>query len=551
MKINYTARPDIALSDFNHERLDVKFGGHSKEFASTIIDDLIRDSVASRLAQEDCTLWGKKAREGASSSLGWVKSHKKTGEIVEEVLALREELRRQGITRYVLAGIGGSSLPAEVIAQCYKAPLVVADSTSPGQILASLKGDLGKTALIISSKSGATIETEAVKRVFEAAFALAEVDASKNVIVVTDPGSPLETEAKKRGYRLFLSDPTVGGRYSVFTYFGLLPAGLAGADIKTFIEETRDIDEIFSHDSLNNPALVAAAAIAATGSEKMGLISCNGLYNLTEWVEQIIAESTGKKGTGVLPFVLRENSAETTFGQKSFLIARLEKALKDREPKDNEIIVRAPLGVQFLFWEHVAAFVGRIFKINPFDQPDVESVKIATRQILMEKPRVMQPLFSESGIEVRTNDRSITEGMTLRSALENLWRNIDPNGYVAIQAYVNRYQHGHLRDIRDLIAMISKMPTSFGWGPRFQHSTGQYYKGGPKRGVFLQILEKSAQDLLIPGVSYSFEELIHAQANGEASVLASKGKPVLSLTIADPNVDIVEILTKSLTQRDF
>jgi glucose-6-phosphate isomerase len=532
---------------------DIHVSGRPKELVQATLPGLTASLVATGITAGDPTLWGAAAEAEASRRLGWVQAVSVSRPLVAEIAALREELVSQGVTRVVLAGMGGSSLAPEVIAQTSGVPLVILDSTAPSQVLAAIDGDaeaggLDRTVLVVSSKSGSTIETDSAKRAFEAAFRDLGIDPAGRIVVVTDPGSPLETSARADGYRVFTADPTVGGRYSALTAFGLVPAGLAGVDLDELLDEAEATLLEVAVDSPDNPALVLAAAIAGgePRRDKLGLVT-DGTHiaGLPDWIEQLIAESTGKSGTGILPVVLLPVSPEVDRTPDDLQIVRLvddASAFHLFERHEGEILVSGSLGAQFVVWEYATAIAGRMLGINPFDQPDVESAKEAARGLLDTRPEPTAPAFTDRGVEVRVSDPALAAAGTLTGVLDALWKTVPADGYVSIQAYVDRLALPQLAGLRELVAADSGRPTTFGWGPRFLHSTGQYHKGGPAQGVFVQILDGGDVDLEIPGRPFTFGELIRAQAAGDARVLADgHARPVVTLTLTDPQVEVLSL----------
>lgn len=532
----------------------VKVTGHVKSVVDAELPGLTGSLIASGITASDPTLWGTAAEDEASRRLGWVRAVTVSRPLVPEITALRDELVAQGVTRVVLAGMGGSSLAPEVIAQSAGVPLVILDSTAPGQVLAAIDGDaesggLEKTVLVVSSKSGSTIETDSAKRAFEAAFRDLGIDPVQRIVVVTDPGSPLEQSARADGYRVFTADPTVGGRYSALTAFGLVPAGLAGVDIDDLLDEADATLLEVAIDSPENPALVLAAAIAGGGElrrDKLGLVTDGShLIGLPDWIEQLIAESTGKQGTGILPVVLLPVSPELESTPDDLQVVRFvddADAFHLFDRHTGEVLVSGSLGAQFVVWEYATAIAGRLLGIDPFDQPDVESAKEATRGLLDAQPAPTAPAFVVDGVEVRVSDPALAADGTIAGVLDALWRTVPADGYVSVQAYVNRLDLAQLAGLRELVAADSGRPTTFGWGPRFLHSTGQYHKGGPANGVFLQIIERTDVDLEIPGRPFTFGQLIQAQAAGDASVLAEgHGRPIVTLTLTDPQVEVLPL----------
>ncbi|GAA3208128.1 glucose-6-phosphate isomerase [Microbacterium terregens] len=532
--------------------LEIHLTGHVKSVVQDTLPGLIADLVASGITAGDASLWGPDAEAGASDRLGWVQAVSISRPLVPEIEALRAELVARGVTRVVLAGMGGSSLAPEVIAQTAGVPLVILDSTAPSQVLAAIDGDaeaggLEQTVLVVSSKSGSTVETDSAKRAFEAAFRDLGIDPAERIVVVTDPGSPLDERARADGYRVFTADPTVGGRYSALTAFGLVPAGLAGVDISELLDEAEASLLEVAIDSADNPALVLAAAIAGGNPrrDKLGLITDGThIVGLPDWIEQLIAESTGKDGTGILPVVLLPVSPEADSTPADMQIVRFVDEANEfhfRERHEGEVLVSGSLGAQFVVWEYATAIAGRMLGIDPFDQPDVESAKIATRGLLDARPEATDPAFTVDGVEVRVSDPTLAASGTVAGVLDALWARLPADGYVSVQAYVDRLRLPQLQGLRELVAADSGRPATFGWGPRFLHSTGQFHKGGPAVGVFLQILEQTDVDLEIPGRPFTFGELIQAQAAGDAAVLAGHGRPVVTLTLTDPQAEVLTL----------
>ena len=521
--------------------------GAAAEAVRATVPTLVDDLVASGITALDPALWGPEAEDEASKRLGWTESVAISRPLVPEIVALRESLHAAGVTHIALAGMGGSSLAPEVIAATSGVELTVLDATAPGQVLSALKDRLEATALVVSSKSGSTVETDSQRRVFERAYREAGINPAERIIVVTDPGSPLEASAKEAGYRVFNADPTVGGRYSALTAFGLVPSGLAGVDISELLDEAESISLSLAIDSPENPGLVLGAAIAATSPrrDKLALVSDGThIVGFPDWAEQLIAESTGKLGTGILPVVLEKDAPELSENLSDLQLVRIVEDAGDQIfPHDDtdEIRVSGTLGAQFLVWEYATVVAGRLLGINPFDQPDVESAKIATRGLLDARPEPQPAAFVSDGIEVRGTPHVIGAASDLASAIDALLEELGPDGYVSVQAYVDRLALPELAEVRPLLATLAKRPVTFGWGPRFLHSTGQFHKGGPANGVFLQILAKPSEDLDIPERPFTFGELIEAQASGDASVLAGQGRPVLTLTLTNPAENVTTL----------
>jgi len=526
--------------------LSVKVFGLAKAAVLEHIDDLVTDKVASRIANKDFTLWGKEAESESAIRLGWVSSANDSQVLVSKILGLRDEFRAQGVNRFVLCGMGGSSLAPEVITNKYGVELVVLDSTSPDQVRAVVAVDIERTAIIVSSKSGSTVETDSQKRIFEEAFTKAGIEKTERIVIVTDPGSPMEAAAKADGYRIFNADPTVGGRYSALTAFGLVPSGFAGVDIQELIDQANQAAIVLAEDSAENPALILGAALARSANgngfkDKIGLVADeSSLPGFGDWIEQLVAESTGKQSKGVLPVVLQSKSYETFADLNDMLLVNIS-ADKNVELAEG-VSVLAPLGAQFMLWEYATVVASRFLGINPFDQPDVESAKIAARGMLEQRAAVAKSELQFDSIEVSALGLNLSGVTGVATALVKLLSELASDGYVSVHAYMDRNSSVSAEALRDGLASVSDRPATFGWAPRFLHSTGQYHKGGPAQGVFLQLVSKSSEDVAVPGREFTFGELIASQAAGDAKVLAELGRPVLTLTLNNPVEDFNTVL---------
>ena len=497
---------------------------------------LLEDKVATRIFAKDPTLWGADAEAEASVRLGWVEAATVSQPLVADILALRDALRAEGVSRIVLCGMGGSSLAPEVIAGTAGVELTVLDSTDPEQVAAALADRLAETAIVVSSKSGSTLETDSQRRIFEHAFTEAGLDAKSRIIIVTDPGSPLDKSAREAGYRaVFNADPNVGGRYSALTAFGMVPCGLAGVDIQAFLDEAEEAAEVLNEDGEENIGLALGAALGGTNPLRDKIVIAedgSGIKGFADWAEQLIAESTGKLGTGVLPVVAGPASPEATLGAPDVLVVRLVAADADVELGENEVAIAGGLPTQMMTWEFATAVAGRLLGINPYDQPDVEAAKVAARGLLDAQPEPTPAAFTDGAIEVRGGDW-LGSATTAAGAVSALLGELGPDSYLSVQAYFDRLAYAPLEGVRDQLAAVSGRPVTFGWGPRFLHSTGQFHKGGPAIGVFLQVTAAAADDLAIPDRPFSFGELISAQAAGDAQVLSDHGRPVLRLHLTD------------------
>jgi glucose-6-phosphate isomerase len=529
--------------------VDVRVTGPAE--APDVVTTLVADEVASRLAAKDATLWGPEAEDEAAKRLGWVDLAITSRRLLPEIADLVAGAQADGLDRVVLCGMGGSSLAPEVITAAAGRDLVVLDSTDPDVVAPVVAADLDRTIVVVASKSGSTVETDSQRRAFLAAFAAAGIDGASRIVVVTDPGSPLEQLARDEGYRaVVLADPDVGGRYSALTAFGLVPSALAGADISALLDQAAMVAPDLAIDDVTNPALVLGAALAGSDPlrDKTAIFEeASDLPGFGDWAEQLIAESTGKRGVGVLPVVVDSDAPEVRWPAPDVLVAAVAAEGAHLATDAAHVGVAGTLGAQILLWETATAVAGRLLGINPFDQPDVESAKTATRGLLEATPEPEPPLFVDDGIEVRgdpglfgpTSDIAAAD---VAAAVAVLLDQVPERGYVAVMAYLDRHRDAELASTRTALALRTQRPVTFGWGPRFLHSTGQFHKGGPPVGVFLQITGASASDLPVPDRPYTFGELIAAQAAGDAKVLAELGRPVLRLHLTDRAAGVARLL---------
>jgi glucose-6-phosphate isomerase len=517
------------------------------EIPDALRAQLAEDDVAGRLVAEDATLWGPEAESEAAIRLGWLDLPATSRALVARLAELRAELAAEGIDRVVLCGMGGSSLAPEVICRTAGLPLVVLDTTDPGQVGAAMT-DLERTVVVVSSKSGGTVETDSQRRAFVSAFAAAGMDEGKigaRFVVVTDPESPLAETAAAMGAReVFLADPHVGGRYSALSAFGLVPAALAGADVGALLDDAEQLAEQLAE--AGNPALELGAALGTAfraGRDKLALVDGEGAVGFGDWAEQLIAESTGKQGRGILPVVVESADAAGTRGADTVLAVVNGELARDCPA----VAATGPLGAQFLAWEYATAVAGRILGINPFDQPNVTESKENTQRLLDGELPDEQPaatigavqLFAANGL-LDGVDLSAHDGVSL--ALDALLASVPPRGYLAVMAYLDREADARAAELRTALAARTEHAVTLGWGPRFLHSTGQYHKGGPQVGIFLQVTGAVEEDLLVPDRPYSFGELQAAQAAGDRQALADRGRPLLHLHLTDRAAGIGQLL---------
>jgi glucose-6-phosphate isomerase len=526
------------------------FFGYADEGAfSSTVDRLVSDEIASRIAHRDPTLWGPEAEAEAAKRLAWVGLAQESRGLVDEIVGLRDVLGARGLDRVVLCGMGGSSLAPEVICAAHGVELTVLDSSDPDYVRRAVTDGLERTIVVVSSKSGGTVETDSQKRAYEKAFRDADLEPAAHIIVVTDPGSPLDQSATQAGYRVFHANPDVGGRYSAMTAFGLVPSGLAGADIGRLLDEAEAIQPRLEFDEVDNPGLRLGGLLGVAntnGVDKVVFGDHNsGIPGFGDWAEQLIAESTGKNGKGVLPVVvpsLRSPNFDPSTPDE-VLVTIGHGVYPDALPTSGwGAAVGAPLGAQMLLWEYATVVASRIIEVNPFDQPDVESAKQAARDMLEGGGEEPAPLFTEGSVEVYATDGLLSDETTVAAAVDALLGHLDgERGYLAVMAFLDRAGDKDFAAVRESLASRTGRPTTFGWGPRFLHSTGQYHKGGPPIGVYLQVTAEPLEDLEIPGRPFTFGTFIKAQAIGDAKVLADHGRPVLRLHLVDHDAGLAAL----------
>jgi len=526
------------------------------------LEDWRRSGNVRRLWKRDPALW-----TGADEAkwLGWLDIAQGELDDIDRIQELASDVRKAKFTHAVLLGMGGSSLGAEVFATTFGAQtgypkLLVLDSTDPAQIRSIEHAiDLPNTLFIVSSKSGTTLEPNILKDHFftRAEAVLDKGKAGAHFIAITDPGSKLADLAGREHFRKVCAGKAdIGGRYSVLSDFGLVPAATMGVDVKSLLTSTMKMVRSCGTDVPPgvNPGValgVILGTLAARGRDKLTIIASPGISDLGAWLEQLIAESTGKQGKGIIP-VDGEPLASPEFYGKDRLFAylRLDEepnaALDEKVSKLEQaghpvvriaVANRIQIGQEFFRWEIATAVAGAILGINPFDQPDVEASKIKTRE-LMEVYEARgslppeTPLFEEDGIKVFADGnngnilKQAGDGTALVSSLKTHLARAHDGDYCALLAYVaqNKSHREALQAIRTAIRDSKKIATCVGFGPRFLHSTGQAYKGGPNTGVFLQITADHRADFPVPGRKYSFGAVIDATARGDFEVLNERGR---------------------------
>lgn len=496
------------------------------------LDEAVSDRVASLIGAQDPTLWGPDAQSEAAKRLSWVSLATASRPLVDEIVALRDEVRARGLDHVVLCGMGGSSLAPEVICKSAGVELTVLDSSQPDMVRAAVADRLERSVVVVSSKSGGTVETDSQRRTYEQAFRDAGLDPADHLVIVTDPGSPLFDEATGAGYRVFTADPEVGGRYSALTAFGLVPSGLAGVDVGGLLDDAEAAHDLVFSDSPDNPALRLGVLLGVANRhrvDKLVLTDTRG-HGMGDWIEQLVAESTGKIERGVLPVVVPSADAPNfSPSTADSVVVAIGGSKAPAAESGFAAALDGALAAEMLLWEVATAVAGRLIGINPFDQPDVESAKAAARELLDSSSTPPQPDAVDGEVSIFGSSAS-----TVADAVDEVLGQVDAeHGYVAIQAYLDRVDLADLASVRESVATRVGRPVTFGWGPRFLHSTGQYHKGGTPNGVFVQITCEPVEDVPVPGRDFTFGSFIASQAAGDAQVLRDHGRPVLRLHLAD------------------
>ena len=502
----------------------IKISGHAiKNIDRSDVRYVALTQVHARLAKKDSTIWGPSAQAEASVRLNWIDLPESSRDLLPTLDALYAKHRDK--SNVVLCGMGGSSLGPEVIAKSFKKKLFILDSTDPNYVAHALKGDLAKTVVVVSSKSGSTIETASQRALFEDAFTRAGLTPQSHMVIVTDPNSPLDQESRAAGYTVINADPNVGGRFSVLSAFGLVPSALIGVDVSVILDNASDAKTAFLEDST---LVVDIAYLLAYHAGQYLSYTDDGssMPGLSDWIEQLVAESTGKNQVGRLPVVIEKSTSNSNV----FSIAYAGSA---------DLVVEADLAAQFIIWEWVTALIGAALKIDPFNQPNVTEAKEQTSALLKEWGGVL-PVFTaphtDGAVEI------FGEGVDLADSLKLFTQSIHKDGYVAIMAYLDRKDEARISEIRSLLSEKIGKPVTFGWGPRFLHSTGQFHKGGQQNGSFLQITGTPSSDIAIPGQSFGFKTLVAAQALGDGKALSTRKYPLLRFNLTDRSAGIDQLL---------
>lgn len=527
------------------------------DHVSDVIQLAQKEDVVGRIWRRDATLWrsDEDGRKIISNSLGWLTVADEMLGVVDELTEFANSIRDSGFLRVMVCGMGGSSLCPEVLAKLFGPQddfpeLLVLDSTDP-DVIASLgkRIELERCLFVIASKSGSTTEPNVFYKYWYDEVSKRRENPGDNFIAITDPGSPLvETASELKFRRTFLNQSDIGGRYSALSYFGIVPAALMGLDIRKLLQRASEAKALVEDNAL--PLGVMLGEFANRGVDKLTLVIDPSMETLGLWIEQLIAESTGKKGTGIIPVNGEPLGEMEVYNHDRVFVSISASVVSETQAKLNTIgrdgyplIFRAlddmyDLGAEFFLWEFATAVAGWRMGINPFDQPNVQEAKDATKELLASferrgqlDPRIeiaKDDLLTIYGAE-ESEDRSVAE------VLRTLLATVKPGDYIGFLNYLEQTPEidEQFQKLRTHLRDSTRCAVTVGYGPRFLHSTGQLHKGGPDTGVFVQIIANDKEDFAVPGEPYTFSILKQAQALGDFRALAKRGRRVVGVDLGD------------------
>ncbi len=520
-----------------------------------------------RLWNKDQTLW---TNTDEAKWLGWLDVVETESNDLQKYRVFAEDIKGEGFTHVLLMGMGGSSLCPEVLAITFgKENFHILDSTVPMQIKAvESKIDLAKTLFIVASKSGSTLEPNVFKQYFfeKVSELVGRENAGKQFVAITDPDSKMQTVATRDNFRkIFFGDPSIGGRFSALSAFGLTAATAMGLDVKDFLQRTMEmVHACKSHVPAENPGAILGTILGVcqtNGRDKLTIFTSPEIYDTGAWLEQLIAESTGKSDVSIIPVDREPPQPIENYGDdRVFAYLKLEGTQDDSLDEKvsaleavGHAVVRVVLqdkmnlGQEFFRWEFATAVAGSIMQINTFNQPDVEAAKIETRKLTEEYEQTgklpdEKPFYEEDGIKLFTDEKNLEqlkefagEDKSLKKYLLAFLAHLQENDYFALLAYLemNRETESVLQEIRTQVLETKLVATCLGFGPRFLHSTGQAYKGGANQGVFLQITSDDAVDLQVPEQKFTFGIVNAAQARGDFQVLLDRQRRALRVHLGE------------------
>ncbi len=539
------------------------------------INQLNDQDFTNRFWHKDATLWTQdaEAQQSIRSFMGWLDSPEVLSKAVGDIQQFVADIKAAGFQHVVVMGMGGSTMAPIVFERSFPQnglPLSILDTTDPGTVAELEKSiPLEHTLFIVASKSGTTAEPLAFGDYFyDKVKAIKGDKAGENFVAITDPGSKFVTQATQEGYRkIFLNFAEVGGRFSALTYFGLVPAALYGIDINAMLHGAVEMMRACGAQGAvaDNPGLKLGATmgvLAKQGRDKLTLITPESLSSLGLWLEQLLAESTGKEGKGILPVAGEPLGRPDEYGHDRVFVyvgyeseadqANIDKLTALKQVGHPVVIIRLKnaldLGSEFYRWEIGTAVAGIVLGINPFDQPNVQAAKTATDKLMKEVtekgqlPSPGQPAASQDGI----NYYGDVTGADAAGVLAAFFRQAQPGNFMTLQAYLheNEALNKALAEFRQLVQDKLRIATTSGYGPRFLHSTGQYHKGGPNNGLFVQFTADHPQDLPLPGRTYTFGTFENAQAQGDLQALRDNGRRALHIHLGpQPEQALQTVLT--------
>ena len=569
--VNSFEKAFISLLDtINNRKISIqtKLPGLSNVIKDRI-SDLDKKHIVSRIYERDASVWNENpsASNEISNRLGWLDAPFISLDIIDEINKFRDEIVQEGFTHVLLLGMGGSSLAAEVLSLSFRGyaeglNLSILDSTDPRQVkFAEENSPNGKTIYIVSSKSGGTTEVQAfLKYFYQRMQFFAGDEAGKYFVAITDPGTDLSRQAKELKFRkVFYADPSVGGRFSALTAFGLVPAALIGVEIETFLQKTREFAYTCRPGIAagRNPGLglgVILAEAAQKGIDKLTIIAEEPYRSFGSWLEQLLAESSGKSGKGIVPIDIEPFVNIDIYSKDRIFVYLKNDGIF--EQKMNEILNAGhpvisyelsdpyELGLEFFRWEFATAVACAVLGVNAFDQPDVQDNKTRTKQKINEfltfgKFNSGVPIWDNDNATIFSNQTDLDLGdMNLDEILGTFLKLQKEGDYIAINAYLPRIQEVEkdLQAFRQSVLIRTQNATTLGFGPRFLHSTGQLHKGGPENGLFIQIVDTPDQDFEIPGMGLSFGKLLHAQALGDYEALVNRNRRIIRIELKKSNI---------------
>jgi transaldolase/glucose-6-phosphate isomerase len=512
---------------------------------NSAMEAAVVDEVARRIWSKDSSLWksDENNTKVIKNSLGWLTVADEMLGVADELVEFAETIRARGFQHVMVCGMGGSSLCPEVLARTFSRQegfpeLLVLDSTDPDVIAAfAQRIDIERCLFIIASKSGSTTEPNVFYKFWYDQLSRRSENPGDNFIAITDPGSPLvETAAELKFRRTFLNQSDIGGRYSALSYFGMVPAALMGLDVRRFLDRARQVAQPDVTEESALPLGVIMGECANAGRDKLTLVIDPSLETLGLWIEQLVAESTGKEGKGILPVNGELVGTPEVYGNDrlfvSISLGAVSKQTKDKLDAlaeaghpvvHRELASVYRLGAEFFEWEFATACAGWRLGINPFDQPNVQEAKDATKELLES--------FVRRG---RLDERD-------ESAADEVFT-IKPGDYIAFLNFIEETPEidRQFQELRTQLRETTRCAVTVGYGPRFLHSTGQLHKGGPDTGVFFQIIAEDQADFPIPGEDYTFSILKQAQALGDFRALAKRGRRVIGIEISNNSLDALE-----------